>query len=183
MAALIGDIPSPVHAYVGQLQGLVDQLTAPLLEAHAARLRCRLGCTDCCSDGLTVFEVEAAQILENVDAATLSEGPEGGCALLDSTGACQAYRGRPYVCRTQGLPLRWGADGVDGPVEHRDICPLNEGEPALEALPADACWTLGPVEQRLAHAQRQAQSARGDEEDAPLRRVSLRALVRSVCAG
>ena len=140
---------------------------------------CRRGCAGCCVDGLTVFEVEADRLLRSVDLETLVEGPEGACALLDANGACQAYLGRPYVCRTQGLPLRWGADGPRGPVEHRDICPLNDGDPPLESLAADECWTLGPVEQRLALAQRKAQSTQGDDEQVPLRRVALRDLVRA----
>ena len=34
-------------------------------------------------------------------------GPEGACAFLDGEGGCRVYPDRPYVCRTQGLPLRW----------------------------------------------------------------------------
>ena len=33
--------------------------------------------------------------------------PPGACAMLDADGACRVYAARPYVCRTQGLPLRW----------------------------------------------------------------------------
>ena len=45
-------------------------------------------------------------------------------------------------------------DETGQPVEMRDICPLNErpGEPITE-LPAEACWTLGPFEGRLAQLQ------------------------------
>jgi hypothetical protein len=39
----------------------------------------------------------------------------------------------------------------------------------LVALPADACWTVGPVEQRLAAAQARVDGGAG-------RRVALRAL-------
>jgi hypothetical protein len=75
------------------------------------------------------------------------------------------------VCRTQGLPLRWAEAEGEEVVERRAICPLNaEGTP-LEDLPAEAMWTLGPVERRLAAAQ-----ARTDE---PERRVPLRALFRN----
>ena len=158
----------------------MDQLTAPLEEVHQQRLVCRRGCAGCCVDGLTVFEVEADRLLRSLDPATLVEGPEGGCALLVVAGACQAYLGRPYVCRTQGLPLRWGDEGPNGPVERRDICPLNDGDPPLEALPAAECWTLGPIEQRLALAQRKVQEAQGEGDEVPLKRVSLRELVRAV---
>lgn len=172
-----------MRSYVAQLHALVDNLTAPLSEGLGDRLQCKLGCSSCCSDGLTVFEVEGDRLAQALQGRTITTGPVGGCVFLDPQAACQVYESRPYVCRTQGLPLRWGAESADGPVEHRDICPLNEGEPPLEELPAEACWTLGPVEQRLAIAQRQAQKARGDTDEEPLRRVGLRELVSALGVG
>ena len=176
-SALVGSISPPVRAYVAQLHTLVDQLLAPIAAVHADRLQCARGCTACCVDELTVFEVEADQLLAALGSDTGPASPEGACAWLDGSGACRAYAARPYVCRSQGLPLRWGAEAEAGPVEHRDICPLNEPGPPLESLSTDACWTLGPVEERLATAQRAAQTARGEPEDAPLRRVRLRDLL------
>jgi len=170
-------IPPAIQAYVAQLHSLTDQLLAPVSAAHAGRLQCRVGCASCCVDDITVFEVEADRILRALEGQALRPGPTGACALLDSDGACRVYAVRPYVCRTQGLPLRWGEDGPEGPVERRDICPLNDGDPAIESLPAEVCWTLGPVEERLAGAQRAAQKAQGESDDAELRRVSLRSLL------
>ena len=172
-------IPAAVRQYVVQLHSVVDQLLRPVHEAHLERLQCAVGCSRCCVDDLTVFEVEADRLLAVIDERDLTPGPVGGCALLDEQGACRAYEVRPYVCRSQGLPLRWGESTVDGAVEHRDICPLNEAGPSLEGLPADQCWTLGPIESRLAHAQQTAQEARGDPPDAPLRRMALRELFAS----
>lgn len=139
------------------LHAEVDEAAAPLVALHGPRLRCARGCHDCCVDDLSVFEVEADRIRRH-HAELLAEGephPPGGCAFLDAAGACRIYADRPYVCRTQGLPLRWEDEDDDGGVvELRDICPLNEpGEPELVALPAEACWTLGPVEGRLATLQ------------------------------
>ena len=150
--------------WVERMHGVVDELVAPLVAAHGARLRCRSGCNDCCSDGLSVFAVEAA-VIRRHHAALLAEAEphlEGACAFLDGDGACRIYEHRPYVCRTQGLPLRWlEQDAVDGEqFEARDVCPLNvEGGPALEELGADQCWTLGPFEERLALQQRAVESA------------------------
>lgn len=140
---------------------------------HAARLQCRRGCHACCVEDLTVFEVEALRIRTRAP-AVLGEAPHppGACAFLDATGSCRIYEHRPYVCRTQGLPLRWIDDGAPGgPVERRDICPLNEPGPPIEALPAEDCWELGPVEGRLAALQ-----ARRD--GGTPRRVRLRDLFR-----
>lgn len=128
----------------------VDRGAKKLHVLHAARLHCQRGCSSCCVDDITVFEVEAARIRDH-HALLLAEGiphAEGACAFLDPDGACRVYEERPYVCRTQGLPLRW----VEDDVEFRDICPLNESADetdALELLPSDACWTLGPAEERL----------------------------------
>jgi len=128
---------------------------------------------DCCVDELTVFEVEAERIRRGAE-RLLREGtphPQGACAFLGKAGACRVYGERPYVCRTQGLPLRWLEENERGElIELRDICPLNaEGEP-LETLPEPACWTLVPLEERQRRTQEAADSGAG-------RRVALRALL------
>jgi hypothetical protein len=132
----------------------VDRVTRRLHVLHAARSHCRRGCSSCCVDDLTVFEVEAARVrLHHRELlATGTPHAAGACAFLDEGGACRIYAERPYVCRTQGLPLRW-SDPTDGDVEIRDICPLNEAGEPIAQLSADACWTLGPVEERLARLQ------------------------------
>ena len=135
---------------VERLHGAVDTLAAPIEAAHAGVLRCGRGCAGCCLDGLTVFAIEAARIEANYSELLQDgvPGPEGGCAFLDGEGACRIYDVRPYVCRTQGLPLRWLEDDPEGIVEVRDICPENAELP-LEELPAEACFLLGPVEEKL----------------------------------
>jgi hypothetical protein len=146
----------------------VDRAAAALAERHRARLRCGRGCHACCVDDLTVFEVEAERIRAG-NSELLANGrphPTGACAFLGDAGECRIYPDRPYVCRTQGLPLRWVED--DG-AERRDICPLNEAGAPLEALGADECWTLGPVEDRLRRLQSVA-------DGGVLRRVALRSL-------
>lgn len=152
-------------AYIRELHRVVDGLVAPLARAHAGRLHCGRGCSSCCVDDLSVFAVEAERIRREFP-QVLAEpaGPPGACGFLAADGACRVYDARPYVCRTQGLPLRWAESGS----EARDICPLNEAV-SLLALPADACWTLGPVEARLAAVQATIAAE-------PERRVPLRAL-------
>jgi Fe-S-cluster containining protein len=95
--------------------------------------------------------VEAAVIRENHGALLEHESPHppGACAFLDESGACRIYADRPYVCRTQGLPLRWMEDDH----EARDVCALNLMNRDLAELPAAACWTIGPVENKLAELQ------------------------------
>jgi hypothetical protein len=147
------------------------------------RLQCRRGCASCCLDGLTVLPLEAERIRTN-HADLLRDGvphPAGGCAFLDAEGSCRVYSDRPYVCRTQGLPLRWfeaaseGDDAQPSVVEHRDICPLNDSGPPLAELSDEDCWLLGPAEAELAKL---AEAAACDGESAPLERVALRSLFR-----
>lgn len=150
----------------------VDEQAGRLSALHAGRLQCRRGCCSCCEDGITVFELEAENIRFHYQ-KLLREGfphPEGACAFLDEEGACRIYAHRPYVCRTQGLPLRWIEELPQGEaVEMRAICPLNEKGQPVETLSAQACWSIGPVEGRLAELQK---AMSGGE----LRRISLRSL-------
>ncbi len=170
-------IAADVIDQVERLHTAVDMMVGPLSTRHAERLQCRLGCTGCCVDDLSVFAIEAAAITRHYAEllATESPHPIGQCAMLDDAGRCRIYAHRPYVCRTQGLPLRWleEADAPDAdaseqePRELRDICPLNENSEPIEALAAEDCWTLGPVESRLRSMQ---------ADVAPDTRVSMRSL-------
>lgn len=159
--------------WVEKLHAVVDDLARPIARSNAGRLRCRAACADCCVDDLTVFEIEADVIRHHhADLlATAAPHPAGACAFLDIDSTCRIYAHRPYVCRTQGLPLRWIEEAEEGQLfESRDICPKNmDGDPPIEALTADACWTIGPVEQRLAERQGGADGGRGG-------RIALRRL-------
>lgn len=153
------------HQQVVALHDEVDRAAAELAARLGPRLRCGQGCRDCCVDDLTVFEVEADRIRRGA-AGLLDDGepgPPGGCAFLDSAGSCRIYEHRPYVCRTQGLPLRWIDEVEPGEVaEFRDICPLNDpGEPPLVELAEADCWTLGPHEASLATLQATHPAGRG----------------------
>jgi uncharacterized protein len=158
-------------AALERLHAAIDRRASQLAAQHGARLKCARGCCACCVDGIRVFAIEAERIRAHHPQLLASGAPHapGACAFLDDHGACRVYADRPYVCRTQGLPLRW----IDSEraAELRDICPLNEtGEP-LEQLPESSCWTLGEVEAQLAQLQR--------ELGAPGERVALRALFGS----
>jgi Fe-S-cluster containining protein len=150
----------------------VDASVQELAEAHGERLQCKRGCAECCIDGVTVFEVEAERIRREHPELLLQgrPHPSGACAFLDEEGACRIYASRPYVCRTQGLPLRWIDEDPDTgePAEFRDICVLNEegGDP-LPILGQEKCWTIGPHEDRLRGIQ---------EKSGTLKRVALRTL-------
>ena len=123
MVAAAGATDGPGSGPIASLHADIDRATRRLHLVHAARLQCREGCSSCCIDDLTVFEVEAEQVRRH-HAELLATGTPhavGACAFLDERGACRIYAQRPYVCRTQGLPLRWSEEGDDGTVERRDI--------------------------------------------------------------
>jgi uncharacterized protein len=156
---------------IAALHDEVDVAARHLHVLHAERLVCRKGCSSCCVDGLSVFEVEAEPIRRN-HAQLLATGTphaEGLCAFLDGDGACRIYDDRPYVCRTQGLPLRWLEERDEETVELRDICPLNDEGPPIEELAAEDCWTLGPIEERLARLELAAHAGASGLARTPLR--------------
>ena len=92
------------------LHGTIDDVKV-LEEQHQDFMQCKRGCSDCCQDDLTVFSIEAQRIeafLQRIDQTQrdLTIHPAGSCAFLHPTHkACQVYEVRPYVYRTQGLPL------------------------------------------------------------------------------
>jgi Fe-S-cluster containining protein len=165
------DVP-PAPDDLKKIREDLGNRTRSLDARHGDRLQCGRGCASCCVDDLTVFRVEAEAIQRNHRELLESGTPHGpgACAFLDGEGACRIYRDRPYVCRTQGYPLRWIEE--EEQIERRDICPLNEdGEDIVTLDPGD-CWTLGPFEGRLAELQ--------DRQEGPgPRRIALRDLFRT----
>jgi Fe-S-cluster containining protein len=149
----------------------IERQTAHLEIVHAARLNCRRGCSACCVDDITVFEVEAENIRRKYPDLLENDLPHeaGKCAFLNEEGACRIYDARPYVCRTQGLPLRWLEEIEDDIYELRDICPLNDAGEAVEELNEDDCWTIGEAEAELSEMQFK-------KDGGEMRRVRLRDL-------
>jgi len=164
-----------VVASIRDLHRDVDARARHLSVVHGQRLHCERGCSSCCIDDLTVLEVEAARIRVEYAEVVRSETPHppGACAFLGARGECRIYAARPYVCRTQGLPLRWfEEDSTEEIEEYTDICELNVAGPELSRLPLDECWLIGPTEEALVRLQ--------ERTTGQLRRVPLRNLFRRV---
>jgi Fe-S-cluster containining protein len=135
----------------------VDEEIERLAEVHADKLVCSRGCSTCCVDNISVFTVEAGNILHHHEDLLVTAEPHaaGACAFLDEAGACRIYHQRPYVCRTQGLPFRWIEDNdMNERIEWRDICPVNAKHIAVMELPEEGCLTLGSFEGQLADLQK-----------------------------
>ena len=142
-----------LHKKLVILHQSIDRQVAGLEKKHQSFLACKAGCSDCCQDGLTVFSVEANRIESFLDTSDtkLTVHSAGSCAFLHPINkSCQVYEARPYVCRTQGLPLRFIEESEEGLAEFRDICPLNDDpNHPIEELAAEDCWEIGPVEGEL----------------------------------
>ncbi len=138
---------------IASLHAAIDEHAAEVARSNGDRLNCKAGCADCCVDDIKVFAVEANRIKEMFP-EVLTEAPHapGKCAFLDNKDQCRVYAARPYVCRTQGLPLAWVTEEEGAWVEHRDICELNAEGPDLVQLPSSSVWPIGPFEGRLAAA-------------------------------
>lgn len=146
-------IANHLHSRLRSLYAKVDARAQELANVHAERLRCGRGCGSCCVDDITVNPVEADNIRSAYPDLLVSETPHaaGACAFLDQQGLCRIYDVRPYVCRTQGLPLHWIEELDDGTTAAmRDICPLNDTGTPVEQLAESECWIIGPFEEKLA---------------------------------
>ncbi len=174
------EISPKILTLVSRLQEEVSRRAEKISDRLDPLLVCRRGCHDCCVDNISVFPVEAEVIRHHCHSLLTFDQPhpKGKCAFLDTGGACRIYPWRPYVCRTQGLPLQWlERDDGGAEIEVRDICPLNlielaKQEVDLVGVASDNCWTLGDVESALAGLQVQALG--GFQETLP--RVFLRDL-------
>jgi Fe-S-cluster containining protein len=132
-------VKSPYEQFVSS----IDELSALLSRRYHQHLACRDGCSGCCHHHLSVFPVEAATLKEAIDKLppeqrskieaqareTIEREQRGeavSCPLLVED-RCSVYASRPFICRTQGLPLLIEAE--DGELEV-DFCPLNFTAPA-----------------------------------------------------
>lgn len=136
-----------------EYRALVTKVAA-FTEATSARrkddITCSAGCASCCHAWLTVSHVEAdelrdalvklsptrRELVRNRGHAELARERGGQqparCAMLDESGRCDVYEGRPLVCRTQGHALRYPAgvipvDAISRKTANGDVtwCPLN----------------------------------------------------------
>jgi Fe-S-cluster containining protein len=160
---------------VSALHREVDALGLELKERLPHALACGPGCAACCPADLTVLELEAEWIRRAVGEGLRGQTPApAGCAFLDEAGRCRIYAHRPYVCRTQGLPLRWFEEDEQGEIlETRDLCEESAEMLVLDELDATELWLLGPFEARLVEL---AEAWRTPE----LRRCDLAGLFREL---
>ncbi len=108
-----------------QLCDKVDAFFARVEARHADQMNCQSGCYDCCDVQLSLTGVEAEAALaawralsdERRAAVRATWRPDAtACSALDRQGRCAIYDGRPLVCRSHGVPIRFQQPGKSLPV-------------------------------------------------------------------
>jgi len=159
-------IPTPsvadvLASYRRYISGL-DDFCMKLREKYWESMVCRPGCTDCCSQELTVFPIEAAGIriyVESLAAARRDQikghvkeyrttGKTSPCAFL-LQGRCLVYPARALLCRTEGFILAHrGSGDADWSVT---ACPKNfEKLDLASTVPSEDLINLESLNQSLA---------------------------------
>lgn len=108
-----------------QLCDKVDAFFARVEQRHADQMNCQRGCYDCCDVQLSLTGVEAEAALAAWRALSEERRAEvratwrpdaTACSALDRQGRCAIYEGRPLVCRSHGVPVRFQQPGKSLPV-------------------------------------------------------------------
>lgn len=146
------------------LAALYEKLEAFFTAARARygeQLTCKAGCSSCCERRFSVTTIEAEVIREGLAALAAASPARRGelarrasdvtasaCPALDPDGRCAIYEARPAICRTHGLPIRFGSAGArehDGEATKEarrlpiiDACPKNFVGQDLAALDPSA---------------------------------------------
>lgn len=117
-----------------ELYAKLDTFFARAEKHYGAAITCKVGCDDCCKRRFSVTSIEAAVLLEALDALpsdvreTIRKRAcrdEPACPLLDENGQCAVYGARPSICRTHGLPIRFPAETGVRSLPMIDACPKN----------------------------------------------------------
>jgi hypothetical protein len=134
-------MPTPAER-LRELFAKVDDFFARAHAQLGAEMACAAGCSDCCKKRFSVTALEAEAVAAAVAAlpeavaaamAARARGAGEACPALEADGRCAVYAARPLICRTHGLPLRFGPAPVAGS-RHLPVAQKPD-EPALDACP------------------------------------------------
>lgn len=140
---------------LSQLQSNASHFFNQFLQKHQGNMQCKSGCAQCCHVELSIFESEAAlviqwvqqlgeeskkQLLEALHSPeqTTEFQKKKACVFLRNN-QCTIYEARPIICRTQGAVLQFKKEVEKNKTEvHVDVCPLNFKE--TNSLPDAKEW-------------------------------------------
>lgn len=149
-----------LEAYQNLLNDL-SRVAGNLDRLHGPQLSCQAGCSGCCQQHLSVFEIEALHLKQalqtlapsdkaqvQAQAAEVRAQQREACPLLIEE-RCSIYQARPVICRTHGYPIHF--EGEEEGEIILDVCPLNFTEKgSLEALELNQTLPLDRLNLRLA---------------------------------
>lgn len=125
-----------------ELQSNTSHFFNQFYQKHQANMQCKVTCSQCCHVSLSIFEGEAAVIIQwvkNLDEEKkrelllLLKQPEQtsvykkkkACVFLYNN-QCSIYEARPIICRTQGVALQYKTQVDKSNTQiNVDVCPLN----------------------------------------------------------
>ena len=143
------------HKPYETLSDRVDLFHVRVNDSYPEALNCRVGCSSCCHQHLSVVPLEwrriraAVESLSTASREGLARRVQAGrsdprCPLLGDDERCQVYDARPMICRSHGLPIQIGIPPV------RDVCPLNFTDgPHIESLESDLVLDVERINQML----------------------------------
>lgn len=122
-----------------RLRDALDIRCAEVADLHKKNMQCQRGCDSCC-ESIKVFPIEFYAIkkelgdrLGNISNRSFNFFRKSCMFLQD--GACIIYNSRPFICRTQGLPLMYQSIKTDGyEVSH---CQLNFKKVSIDSFTLD----------------------------------------------
>ncbi len=175
----------------------IDSFVKGIMAKHPGAFKCGPGCAKCCVPGITVWRVEADNILDQLkqDESRVTclsgkqathESRKDECPFLTAGKLCSVYEARPVVCRLWGVPLviprgreeEWGIRDHLSSTSGRGTltcCDLNfKDDLKLEALPIDDAINVNTAVTLLAAVNHVYCNERGLDQD---ERVELSALL------
>lgn len=89
----------------------IDQHVESVRNRNPGAFACKLGCADCCVDGINVCRIEYENIREHLKSSAINFQPSAKkdkCPFLNDEDLCSIYPARPIVCRLWGAPILFG---------------------------------------------------------------------------
>lgn len=105
-----------------EIRSRLDSEIAQLQQVHSHQMVCKKQCSLCCMNfGVLPIEAYAiAQELFQTHTPLLAHTVSNECIFLQ-TNMCTIYKNRPFICRTQGLPILYNVEQT----YELSVCELN----------------------------------------------------------